>query len=167
MSRAKGWVIVAEKFGGARWFKEGYLDNRTPGLVVGSLTFASIGPVDVCLKGNFKTDIEGQVISLKNSHFSDDGVAAHRLSEFANPQLGTVSLISFDPHPLLEPHPYLEWFSLDEDHYRIELADGDGWIVDAGQVQEFDEKSRHLRERLGSQLERPPAESKSSDQEWF
>ncbi len=57
---------MAEKFGGSRWFKEGYLDNRTSGLVVGRLTFAAIGSVDVCLKGDFKPDIAGRVISLHN-----------------------------------------------------------------------------------------------------
>jgi len=158
---------MAEKFGGSRWFKEGYLDNRTPGLVVGQLTFASIGSVDVCLKGNFKSDIEGQVISLKNSQFSDDPVAAHRLVEFANPQLGTVSLISFDPHPLLDPHPYVEWFSLDQDHYRIELAEDDAWIVEQEKAQEFDANSEHVRDRLASQVERPQTESKVTDQELF
>ena len=158
---------MAEKFGGSRWFKDGYLDNRTVGLVVGRLTFAAIGSVDVCLKGDFKSDILGQVIVLRNSQFSDDAVAGHRLGDFAIPQLGLVSLISFDPHPLLDPHPYLEWFSLDQDHYRIELAEGDAWIVDPGKTGEFDENSDRLRDTLASQLEVSPTESKTSDQEWF
>lgn len=158
---------MAEKFGGSRWFKEGYLDNRTPGLVVGRLTFAAIGSVDVCLKGDFKADIAGQVIALSNSQFSDDVVAGHRLGDFADPQLGAVSLISFDPHPLLDPHPYLEWFSLDQDHYRIELAVGDAWIVERAKIQDFDETSQRLREQFASQLEPRTSESKSSNQEWF
>ena len=158
---------MAEKFGGSRWFKEGYLDNRTAGLVVGRLTFAAIGSIDICLKGDFKSDIVGQVISLSNSQFSDDVVAGHRLGDFADPQLGSVSLISFDPHPLLDPHPYLEWFSLDQDHYRIELAEGDAWIVESTKTMEFDETSQRLREQFASQLEPRTSESKSSDQEWF
>ncbi len=158
---------MAEKFGGSRWFKEGYLDNRTSGLVVGRLTFAAIGSVDVCLKGDFKPDIAGRVISLHNSQFSDDAVAAHRLGDFAIPQLGTVSLISFDPHPLLDPHPYLEWFSLDQDHYRIELAEGDAWILEDGKAQEFDEVSQALREQFASQLDAPKTEPKAAEQEWF
>lgn len=158
---------MAEKFGAGRWFKEGFLDNRTPGLVVGRLTFAAIGSVDVCLKGDFKPDIAGQVISLQNSQFSDDAVAAHRIGDLANPQIGTVSLISFDPHPLLDPHPYLEWFSADEDHYRIELAEGDAWIVEADKVMDIQEISESLREQLASQLTAPKTESKSTDQEWF
>ena len=158
---------MAEKFGGSRWFKEGYLDNRTSGLVVGRLTFAAIGSVDVCLKGDFKPDIAGQVISLHNSQFSDDAVAAHRLVDFAIPQLGTVSLISFDPHPLLDPHPYLEWFSLDQDHYRIELAEGDAWIVEREKAQEFDVVSQALRDQFASQLDAPKTESKAAEQEWF
>jgi hypothetical protein len=158
---------VAEKFGAGRWFQEGFLDNRTPGLVVGRLTFAAIGSVDVCLKGDFKPDIAGQVISLQNSQFSDDAVAAHRLGDLANPQIGTVSLISFDPHPLLDPHPYVEWFSTDEDHYRIELAEGDAWIVEADKILDIQEISESLREQLASQLTAPKTESKSSDQEWF
>ncbi|MDA0739169.1 MAG: hypothetical protein O2999_10260 [Nitrospirae bacterium] len=158
---------MAEKFGGSRWFKEGYLDNRTAGLVVGRLTFAAIGSVDVCLKGDFKPDIIGRVISLANSQFSDDAVAGHRLGDFADPQLGAVSLISFDPHPLLDPHPYLEWFSLDQDHYRIELTEGDAWIVQSEHTQEFDENSQRLRDQFAAQLEAPPTESTSSEQEWF
>ncbi|MDT7041482.1 hypothetical protein [Candidatus Nitronereus thalassa] len=143
------------------------MDNRTTGLVIGRLTFAAIGSVDVCLKGDFKSDILGQVIALCNSQFSDDAIAGHRLSDFAIPQLGTVSLISFDPHPLLDPHPYFEWFSLDQDHYRIELAEGDAWIVEPGNTGEFDEISDRLRDTLVSKLEASPTESKTSDQEWF
>ena len=158
---------MAEKFGNSRWFKEGFLDNRTAGLVVGQLTFAAIGSVDVCLKGDFKPDIEGQVIMLSNSQFSDDTVAAHRLGDFANPQLGTVSVISFDPHPLLEPHPYLEWFSLSQDHYRIELVEGDAWIVEQDQTQEYDVVSQQLRDSLASKLKAPQTESKAIEQEWF
>ena len=158
---------MAEKFGNSRWFKEGFLDNRSAGLVVGQLTFAAIGSVDVCLKGNFKPDIVGQVITLRNSQFSDDATAVHRLGDFAIPQLGTVSMISFDPHPLLEPHPYLEWFSLSQDHYRIELAEGDAWIVAQGRMPEYDLISQQLRDALASQLEIHQTESKASEQEWF
>ncbi len=158
---------MAEKFGGSRWFKDGYLDNRTTGLVVGRLTFAAIGSVDVCLKGDFKPDIAGQVICLRNSQFSDDAVAGQRLGDFADPQLGVVSLISFDPHPLLDPHPYLEWFSLDQDHYRIELVEGDAWIVEKAKTQEFDDTSQRLREQFASQVEAPTSESPSAGQDWF
>ena len=70
---------VAEKFGNSRWFKEGFLDNRIAGLVVGQLTFAALGSVDVCLIGDFKPDIVGQIITLSNSQFSNDAVAAKRL----------------------------------------------------------------------------------------
>lgn len=158
---------MAEKFGGSRWFKDGYLDNRVAGLVVGRLTFAAIGSIDVCLKGDFKPDIAGEVIALSNSQFADDAVAGHRLGDFADPQLGAVSLISLDPHPLLDPHPYLEWFSLDQDHYRIELTEGDAWIVQGEHAQEFDENSQRLREQFASQLEARPSESTSLEQEWF
>ena len=158
---------MAEKFGNSRWFKEGFLDNRIAGLVVGQLTFAALGSVDVCLKGDFKPDIVGQIITLSNSQFSNDAVAAQRLGDFAIPQLGTVSMISFDPHPLLEPHPYLEWFSLSQDHYRIELVEGDAWIVVKDQTQEYDVVSQQLRDALASKLKAPRTESKASEQEWF
>ena len=158
---------MAEKFGNSRWFKEGFLDNRIAGLVVGQLTFAALGLVDVCLKGDFKPDIVGQIITLSNSQFSNDAVAAQRLGDFAIPQLGTVSMISFDPHPLLEPHPYLEWFSLSQDHYRIELVEGDAWIVEQDQTQEYDVVSQQLRDSLASKLKVPQTESKASEQEWF
>ena len=158
---------MAEKFGNSRWFKEGFLDNRIAGLVVGQLTFAALGLVDVCLKGDFKPDIVGQIITLSNSQFSNDAVAAQRLGDFAIPQLGTVSMISFDPHPLLEPHPYLEWFSLSQDHYRIELVEGDAWIVEQDQTQEYDVVSQQLRDSLASKLKAPQTESKAIEQEWF
>ena len=76
-------------------------------------------------------------------------------------------MISFDPHPLLEPHPYLEWFSLSQDHYRIELAEGDAWIVAQGRMPEYDLISQQLRDALASQLEIHQTESKASEQEWF
>ena len=76
-------------------------------------------------------------------------------------------MISFDPHPLLEPHPYLEWFSLSQDHYRIELVEGDAWIVEQDQTQEYDVVSQQLRDSLASKLKAPQTESKASEQEWF
>ena len=92
--------------------KEGYLDNRIRGIVVGEMTFASVGPIKFYLNGDFKSDIAGRIFSFHNSQFVDDLQAASRLIELSNPQIGTVSSISFDPHPLLAPHPYIEWFSL-------------------------------------------------------
>ena len=158
---------MAEKFGSYRWVKEGYLDNRTSGLVVGRISFAAIGSVEFCLKGDFRPDIAGHVIVFKNSLFSEDPVAENRMMDFTVPQLGTVSLISFDPHPLLEPHPYFEWFSLNEEHYRIELAPADAWIVEGEKANEFNEASQGLVTSLAPQLEVPRSEKRTSEQEWF
>ena len=158
---------MAEKFGGYRWVKEGYLDNRTPGVVVGAMTFASLGPVELYLNGDFKPDIAGCIFSFQNSQFSDDPNAASRLLDLANPQLGTVSSISFDPHPLLAPHPYIEWFSLNGDHYRIELQEGDAWLLDFAEAASYDAQSQRIREAHAGQSVRPPDDSPSADQEWF
>ena len=158
---------MAEKFGGYRWVKEGYLDNRTPGVVVGAMTFASLGPIDFYLNGDFKPDIAGRIFTFTNSKFSDDPNAASRLLDLANPQIGTVSSISFDPHPLLAPHPYIEWFSLAGDHYRIELPDGDAWLLEPAEASSYEEQSRRIREAYAGQSMRPSEETRSTDQEWF
>ncbi len=158
---------MAEKFGGYRWVKEGYLDNRTPGVVVGEMTFASLGPIEFYLNGDFKPDIAGRVFSFQNSQFADDPNAASRLLDLANPQIGTVSSISFDPHPLLAPHPYIEWFSLDGDHYRIELQDGDARLLEPAEASSYEEQSSRIREAYTGQSTQPPEDTPSADQEWF
>jgi hypothetical protein len=141
---------MAQKFGNGRWVCEGFLDNRAEGTVVGRITFAAVGPVDFYLQGNFKTDIAGEVIQFRNSRFEDAGMAAHLLGDMENPQRGTVHLISFDPHPNLTPHPYVEWFSEKETHYRFELEPGDAWIVPPAEREMVDRESRRIREALAS-----------------
>jgi len=158
---------MAEKFGGYRWVKEGYLDNRTRGVVVGEMTFASVGQIEFYLNGDFKPDIAGRLFSFKNSQFVEDPNAASRLLDFDNPQIGTVSSISFDPHPLLAPHPYIEWFSLSGDHYRIELQEGDARLLDLADASCYEEQSRKIREAYAGRSVQSPAETQSADQEWF
>jgi hypothetical protein len=143
---------MAQKFGGARWVKEGVLDNRVPGSVVGRITFAVLGPVDVCLKGDFKGEIAGKAIRFRNSRFEDDDLAGHALGDFEIPQVGEVSLISFDPHPNLPPHPYIEWFSIRKNHYRIELTPEDARILSDQEATELDADSQAIREALSGQL---------------
>ena len=158
---------MAEKFGGYRWVKEGYLDNRIRGIVVGEMTFASVGPIKFYLNGDFKSDIAGRIFSFHNSQFVDDLQAASRLIELSNPQIGTVSSISFDPHPLLAPHPYIEWFSQGGDHYRIELQEGEARLLDADEASCYEGRSRQIRQAYAGQSAQPPAETRPADQEWF
>lgn len=139
---------MAQKFGNARWVKEGYFDNRTVDVVVGQINFAALGIVDVCLSGNLTGEVEGKVIQFRNPKFLDDPYAGELLDDFAIPQVGKVSLFSFDPHPLLAPHPYFEWFSLDQQHYRIELGSNDAWVVAESEWELIAEKSQHIREAL-------------------
>ena len=120
---------MAQKFANARWVKEGFLDNRIAGTVVGRITLAGVGAVPIVLQGDFKDDIKGEVIIFENPNFEDDDRAALGLSELDSVLHGTVYLISLDPHPLLDPHPYIEWFSAEGDHYRVELRDGDARIA--------------------------------------
>ena len=120
---------MTQKFGNARWVKEGFLDNRLAGVVVGRITFASIGTVPVELRGDFRGDIKGKVIVFANPNFEDDDRAIIDLDDLDTVLRGTVHLISLDPHPLLEPHPYIEWFSTNGTHYRIELQEGDAHIA--------------------------------------
>lgn len=140
---------MAEKFGNARWVKEGFLDNRVAGTVVGRITFAGIGPVDLYLTGDCTGEIAGKAVRLRNSRFADDDTAGHVLGDFETPHVGEVSLISFDPHPLLAPHPYIEWFSLRKNHYRIELQPGDAWILSDAEAAELDQASEAIRQALG------------------
>jgi hypothetical protein len=70
-----------------------------------------------------------------------------------------VNLISFDPHPNLVPHPYIEWFSLRKNHYRFELEPADAWVVSALEVKAIDQMSQTIREALAERVtERPNQE---------
>ena len=147
---------MSQKFGNGRWVQEGFLDNRVNGSIVGRIVFAVIGPVDMYLRGNFKADIEGQVIQFRNHRFEDEDFAGQVLGDMENPQIGDVNLISFDPHPNLAPHPYIEWFSASRRHYRIELEPPDAWIVPVSDVGELDLVSRTIREALAGRMTEPP-----------
>lgn len=155
---------MAQKFGNGRWVQEGFLDNRIEGIVVGRIVFAAIGPVDLYLKGNFKADIAGQVIQFRNERFEDDEIAAQVLGDMENPQIGTVNLISFDPHPNLVPHPYVEWFSDRSNHYRFELNPGEAWIVPETEQCTIDEPSRLIRESLAG---RAGERSQREESDWI
>lgn len=137
---------MAQKFGNGRWVQEGFLDNRVEGTVVGRIVFAAVGPIDLYLQGNFKSDIAGQLIQFRNPQFEDEDLAGQVIGDLENPQIGTVNLISFDPHPNLVPHPYVEWFSTRKNHYRFELNPDEAWIVPADDIGALDNESRRIRE---------------------
>jgi hypothetical protein len=150
---------MAQKFGNSRWVSEGFLDNRTVGTVIGRIVFAAVGAVDLYLNGDFKPDIAGQLIEFRNSRFEDEDVAGQVIGDIENPQIGTVNLISFDPHPNLTPHPYVEWFSAGGNHYRFELTPEDAWSVPSAESGCLDQESRQIRERLiGQAVKRPDRE---------
>jgi hypothetical protein len=154
---------MAQKFGNSRWVKEGFLDNRVPGSVVGRMTFAALGPVDVCLKGDFKGEIAGKAIRFHNSRFEEEDLAGQALADFEIPQVGEVSLISFDPHPNLSPHPYIEWFSIRQNHYRIELDVEDAVILSDREAATLTPDSAAIRNALSSQLR---STRDRSDSDW-
>jgi hypothetical protein len=143
---------MAQKFANGRWVQEGFLDNRIDGTIVGRIVFAVIGPVDMYLRGNFKPDIAGQVIQFRNRRFEDEDLAGQVIGDMENPQIGDVNLISFDPHPNLAPHPYIEWFSARKNHYRIELEPGEAWIVSVLEMGEINQVSQTIREALAGQV---------------
>jgi hypothetical protein len=150
---------MAQKFGNGRWVQEGFLDNRIEGTVVGRIVFAAVGPVDLYLQGNFKPDIAGQLIQFRNPRFEDEDLAGQVIGDLENPHFGTVNLISFDPHPNLVPHPYIEWFSQRKNHYRIELQAGEAWVAAAAEADALDQESRRIREACaGRTVERPSPE---------
>ncbi len=154
---------MAQKFGNSRWVQGGFLDNREDGMVIGRMTFAVVGTVDFYLAGNCRGEIAGRVIRFNNSRFADEDLAGHVLAEMEIPQVGDASLISFDPHPHLVPHPYIEWFSMRKNHYRIELAPEDAWIATEGEVAEIDPISREIRERLAPQYGRQSVTADESE----
>ena len=154
---------MAQKFANGRWVQEGFLDNRVAGTIVGRIVFAVIGPVDVYLQGNFKTDIVGQVIQFRNPRFEDEDLAGQMIGDMESPQIGSVNLISFDPHPNLMPHPYIEWFSAKKNHYRIELEPADAWIVLAADMGKIDQVSRTIRQTLARRSNEPPTREQT---EW-
>lgn len=143
---------MAQKFGNARWVKSGYLDNRVPGSVVGRISFAVLGEVDVYLRGDCKGELAGKAFRFENSAFEDEDLAGQVLGDFEIPQVGEVSLISFDPHPMLAPHPYIEWFSIRKNHYRIELRPADARILDEAEAAALDGESRRIRDALTSRF---------------
>jgi hypothetical protein len=79
-------------------------------------------------------------------------MAGHVIGDMESPQVGEVNLISFDPHPNLTPHPYIEWFSVQKNHYRIELAPEDARILSDGEAATLDRDSQALRDALSSQV---------------
>lgn len=143
---------MAEKFANARWVKEGFLDNRVVGSVIGQITFAGLGTVDVYLVGDFVGEIAGKVIGFRNPRFLDDPQAGESLYDFSVPQLGKVSLMSFDPHPLLEPHPYFEWFSAQQQHYRIELQPNEAWLMSEVERNAVEVQAQRIRKELAPLL---------------
>ena len=147
---------MAQKFSNSRWVKEGFLDNRTPGRVVGRITFAGIGPVEFLLRGDFKGEIQGRLITFSNPSFQDDDLAGQVLGDVENPQTGEVSLMSFDPHPHLLPHPYLEWFSDRQNHYRIELAPGGAAIAGPDEARALETELSGIAARLAAVSPLPP-----------
>ena len=150
---------MAQKFANGRWVREGFLDNRVDGTIVGRIVFAVVGPVDLYLRGNFKPDIAGQIIQFQNRRFEDEDLAGQVIGDMENPQIGDVNLISFDPHPNLAPHPYIEWFSARKNHYRIELELGEAWIVPLLEMGEIDRVSQTIRAALAGRVaERPTRE---------
>jgi hypothetical protein len=139
---------MAQKFGNSRWVKEGFLDNRMSGRVIGRITFAGVGDVEFLLRGDFSGEIQGHLITFRNPAFEEDDIAGQVLEELETPQTGSVGLMSFDPHPNLAPHPYLEWFSDRQNHYRIELAPGAAKIADSLDERRLDAEIRTIAGRL-------------------
>ena len=155
---------MAQKFGNGRWVQEGFLDNRVEGTIVGRIVFAVVGPVDVYLRGNFKPDIVGQVIQFRNHRFEDEDLAGQVIGDMENPQIGEVNLISFDPHPNLAPHPYIEWFSARKNHYRIELEPAEAWVVPASEIEAVDRVSQTIRAALAGRVADRPTQKPT---EWL
>jgi hypothetical protein len=90
-------------------------------------------------------------------------MAGQVIGDMANPQVGTVNLISLDPHPNLEPHPYVEWFTFRKDHYRFELGAGDAWVLSDEERKSVDEESQRIRTTLIDQVSDQPRSNDDTD----
>ena len=88
-------------------------------------------------------------------------MAAQVIGDLESPQMGTVNLISFDPHPNLVPHPYVEWFSARKNHYRFELAAGEAWIVPEAERRAIDQESARIRAACSGPAATRPAREES------
>ena len=66
---------MAQKFGNSRWVQEGFLDNRQDGTIIGRITFAVLGPIELYLTGNARGEVSGKVIRFRNSRFADEDLA--------------------------------------------------------------------------------------------
>ncbi|HET9960998.1 MAG TPA: hypothetical protein VFQ34_01565 [Nitrospiraceae bacterium] len=154
---------MAQKFGNGRWVKDGFLDNRQEGSIVGRMTLAVLGTIEVYLVGNCRGEIAGQLICFRNSRFADEDLAGQVLGDLEIPQIGDAGLISFDPHPHLVPHPYIEWFSLRKNHYRLELAPEDAWIASVAEAAAIDTISRDIRARLAPLYAAKPITREDTD----
>jgi len=158
--------VMAQKFANSRWVKDGFLDNRLAGRVVGRITFAGIGPVEFFLRGDFKGEIQGHLITFKNPAFSDDDLAGHVLADLETPQTGEVSLMSFDPHPHLSPHPYFEWFSNRDNHYCIELPAGTAGVASPEEELALEVELTMIAKRLAMLPAAPTRTRAASASEW-
>jgi len=72
--------------------------------------------------------------------------------------------MSFDPHPHLPPHPYLEWFSDRDNHYRIELAAGAARIAGADEARALEADLAAIVQRLAA-LPAAPVKTRA-DSDW-
>jgi hypothetical protein len=90
-------------------------------------------------------------------------MAGQVIGDMENPQIGTVHLISLDPHPNLEPHPYVEWFTLRKDHYRFELSPGDAWALSDEERTAIDGESRRIRAALAGHTSDQPGSDDGAD----
>ena len=142
---------------------KGFLDNRIEGTVVGRIWCSRrIGPVDFYLKGNFKADIAGQVIRFRNGRFEDEDMASQVIGDMENPQIGTVNLISFDPHP--EPSAaslYRMVFDAETTTIGSNLSPAmHGWCPNRSR-RDIDEESRQNSSSLGRSGHDQPRPKKS------
>ena len=61
---------MAEKFANFRWVKEGFLDNRHTGFVVGKITFAALGEVEFLFGGGLQGRTGGKNFSISQYEIS-------------------------------------------------------------------------------------------------
>ena len=72
---------MAQKFGNGRWVKEGFLDNRARGTVVGRIIVAGLGPVELFLMGDCRGEIEGRMDKARQMGLVLDETRARSLAD--------------------------------------------------------------------------------------
>ena len=109
---------------------QGELDNTVPGQVTGWLEFLGMSDiVRLTLVGDFKSDIRGKKIRLRNREPPDERPS--NMDRFVAQQTGVVGDITagLPPHPYTM-YPYVEWYGQENGRVVLEFDADEVEVLD-------------------------------------